>query len=1368
MKINNVLFFLLAVVFVLLTVTGQLFGQCLTQPSPNLPPPPGTYNSTQQYWQLYAVGIQLKDVHLSKFTSSLPPPPPGGTNFHSLNAEIQMMFSQDGGATFNPVTVQNVPLQVRVTSTATKDIGNMRYFDTEMFSMSLAGGGLPPGVMVRESPTLASLGKTHITQTPDGMYHIDSFFDIFTELSVDNGANWSPSTNGAGFMALQGDPKPPIITTSPNLPPIPSHYVSPTEWTLLYSNGIVIRDISHEQFLHNDPPPSGGGTQTNSFGSTVRMRLSTDGGQTFTPHNAPAQITVSVHNTGGSGSTQTFDTEMLQLDITGGTLPPGVRIRESPTTASLGKTTEESQTDGSHHIDSFFDIFTEVSIDAGISWTPADGPAFMEVEPMPPPIATTNDNFPQTEGHYSTPAAWFQVYANGIILKDISHDHFSPSGPPPALGNTSNYNFSSTVDAQISMDGGQTFSPVSFVGPGGIHVSHTHDDGSDSFFDTEMLSLSLSGGGVFIRESPTLPSKGRTSIRMLNPGQYEASSFFDVFTEVSLDGGQTWSPANGAGQMELVIGSLISGYKWYDSIPNRTWDPGEPALPGVTIRLDGPVHTISVTDQAGQFMFSNLPIGTYTVSETLFQAGSICSYPPAPSTHTIVILSDTSITGRYGFAELPNFGNYTPPPDTVRNHFKTWRVDTLKCCTPSFCVTVQDQFMTDSLQLTKIDFISNPVKKTYKGNTFDIIRPKDRLTWYQAKGKNTTLLVNYVNQFESTAVAIDSVKYLLVPTQMQPYAQPESLDHYKAYRIEAPVPVQLATPITLEDQFDILNGYPENIFYLTPKYFLTPALKNMELPMYDTVTHYVAYEISPQNTFQHTVNTLDQFGTHVLQVLNSEYLLVPTRKLSYKLYGSLSGKKCIDLNNNCHCDSTDPVLTNWEITLERNGSFFPMTTTTNSKGEYSFDHLPSGQYVIGETQKFGWSQSCPTRSQPWLSDGRYNAPLLPGQNLTGYDFCNFRSQDTVKYRTFSSDDWVSAAQLRVIVKPKPGKPGNGKPNLVNAVKELFTKMGISQNLLYVGVGHGAGVKSSVVLLYPDLKTVRPYLRPYSYSHVFHSFYDKGFEHPDDVFRGLDFKINWKLMTGKYKYISPKSVQRNDCVEDMLGLACNIALSDFGFTQWGLGDLVYYNPGNVFNGKTVRQIKAIGDTMMTYWDMGPYTYAQYENLSNVVSSINNAFSCGPPTFDCELPMPLDTVYWMNHTYMLIQGRFAVSAVPFLRPNLNAVPYIVPTLPPTDDQIPEQFTLDQNYPNPFNPTTTIQFVLPEEAYVTLKVYNVLGQEVGTLFDRELLDYGDQEIEFDASSLPSGVYFYRIVAEGIGNEEEGSVGQTYTSVKKMILLK
>lgn len=93
-------------------------------------------------------------------------------------------------------------------------------------------------------------------------------------------------------------------------------------------------------------------------------------------------------------------------------------------------------------------------------------------------------------------------------------------------------------------------------------------------------------------------------------------------------------------------------------------------------------------------------------------------------------------------------------------------------------------------------------------------------------------------------------------------------------------------------------------------------------------------------------------------------------------------------------------------------------------------------------------------------------------------------------------------------------------------------------------------------------------------------------------------------------------------------------------------------------------------------------------------------------------------------------------------------------------PVAFGLNQNYPNPFNPATVISFNLPIDARVTLKLFDVLGQELITLIDQNL-GAGIYDHNFDASGLNSGVYFYRI-------EAVGTDGSNFSSVKKMMLTK
>ncbi|TAK54489.1 MAG: T9SS type A sorting domain-containing protein, partial [Bacteroidetes bacterium] len=100
--------------------------------------------------------------------------------------------------------------------------------------------------------------------------------------------------------------------------------------------------------------------------------------------------------------------------------------------------------------------------------------------------------------------------------------------------------------------------------------------------------------------------------------------------------------------------------------------------------------------------------------------------------------------------------------------------------------------------------------------------------------------------------------------------------------------------------------------------------------------------------------------------------------------------------------------------------------------------------------------------------------------------------------------------------------------------------------------------------------------------------------------------------------------------------------------------------------------------------------------------------------------------------------------------------------TQTIIPTQYTLYQCYPNPFNPSTMIDFDIPANSYVTLKVYDVIGREVVTILNHEQYDAGRYQKVFNANNLASGLYFYRITAVG----QDGIL--SYTDIKKMVLLK
>jgi len=147
--------------------------------------------------------------------------------------------------------------------------------------------------------------------------------------------------------------------------------------------------------------------------------------------------------------------------------------------------------------------------------------------------------------------------------------------------------------------------------------------------------------------------------------------------------------------------------------------------------------------------------------------------------------------------------------------------------------------------------------------------------------------------------------------------------------------------------------------------------------------------------------------------------------------------------------------------------------------------------------------------------------------------------------------------------------------------------------------------------------------------------------------------------------------------------------------------------------------------------------------------------------------LEDYIWIAEEYWIVQGLIPPINIDLSGLNMNLPSFYIPGLItklnstniPTsvEDElaIPEEIILSQNYPNPFNPSTTIKFSLPSSGYAALRIYNALGEEVAVLLNKELTT-GNYEVEWNASNVPSGVYFYHLQTEG------------FVETKKMLLLK
>lgn len=431
------------------------------------------------------------------------------------------------------------------------------------------------------------------------------------------------------------------------------------------------------------------------------------------------------------------------------------------------------------------------------------------------------------------------------------------------------------------------------------------------------------------------------------------------------------------------------------------------------------------------------------------------------------------------------------------------------------------------------------------------------------------------------------------------------------------------------------------------------------------------------------------------------------------------GYKFWDRNRNGARDEGEEGLAEWTIRLYGQEI---LVTQTNQNGYYEFCNLIPREYTICEQIIDGWMPTC---------DTCYSFTAMSGVDLN-FDFCNYREKDSIKYRTIQADSLEEIACLKL----KPAKLWTSKKQTIPNLANLLEKV----NPILVGKSGG------------DPKKGPPYLFTPKYKDIMKSLCEKGIKH-NGTPRGFDISLKNKLLKGRYKSMSPVKVINNNLLKEIIALKVSIIASDMGITPNGLGDLVYYLPGQMFDGISIRELADTADYYMTNWEFKPIDV--YTLLDTLIKTTTTAIG--------------NSVIWKKSAWqsgrLEMPGVRPVTDIPFLRP---PAPGGVTQWRPrefVEETVPEVFKLEQNYPNPFNPITTIQFSLPEDAIVTLYVYNTLGQLVTTLIDHEEFYAGVEEITFDASPLPSGIYFYRLRAQTI--LEEG-IGKTFNSVNKMILIK
>ena len=415
------------------------------------PPPNSRFEVGRSRYLLEGAGLPPVEVVISNLTLRLPGsgqalPAPGAIPTLVYDVEAACEMSTDGGNTFQAVACSG---QMSLRAQHTGDFLPAQNWRIEITGLSLSGGSLPGSLMLRESPTLPSRGKTTIRQTADGTYRSSSFFDIFMEVSLNGGVSWGACVDGSCRALLQ----PVTHEFSPpddHFPPLGSEISQAVKGTNVCLPNFLDLDADNDGIAfalpngggvisvsHLNLQPHGGSVLFDSLviGQDIDLDCDTyldlvtvDGSSRY---SAPATLRVRLDHRASTISRL----QVVSLDVSGGLLPAGFKLRESPTLPSLGYASRRANGDGTYRISSFFDIFTEVSLDGGATWSPGSRPVGVGTRPavpeMPLVITCPPDQLLLTCSNSAV--VYFQASAVGQVGAVVCTP---PSGSDFPLGGT--------------------------------------------------------------------------------------------------------------------------------------------------------------------------------------------------------------------------------------------------------------------------------------------------------------------------------------------------------------------------------------------------------------------------------------------------------------------------------------------------------------------------------------------------------------------------------------------------------------------------------------------------------------------------------------------------------------------------------------------------------------------------------------------------------------------------------------------------------------------------------------------------------------------------------------------------------------------
>jgi choice-of-anchor B domain-containing protein len=932
----------------------------------------------------------------------------------------------------------------------------------------------------------------------------------------------------------------------------------------------------------------------------------------------------------------------------------------------------------------------------------------------------------------------------------------------------------------------QTFGSVS-----GIVFNDSNGDGIKNNGETGLVNWKIKITGTK-NDSAISDANGNYFIGNLPDGNYTLSEVLPnefVQTIPSSPGTYFLSISFGNSITGKHFGNFklgkIGGQKFHDANGNGTKDAGENGIPNWKIFLNGVANDSVITDVNGNFLFTHLFAGTYTVSEE--NRNEWLQTFPVSGIHLVTVFSGAYLSGnnfgnyRYGKISGMKFNDVNANGifDENENGIPNWKLFLLGAAMDSVSTDANGTYIFTNVhagaytlsEMQNVHWVQTfPSSGTYSGSVSsgDSIAGKNFGNVQTGKISGTIFSDNNGNGvFDDEEPKLSSWKIRLKKNSL--LVDSALSDAKGMYEFSNLLPAEY------EVSEAVFNGWIQT-FPQSGKHLVSlfggnivenknfgnfqqcsisgmvfedengngvrnvgdGSLQGIKILLFSPDTLSLVDSVQMMDEGYAFTNLFA--GTYVVRIKVGEGWKSTTANPSaitltsgtnvggihfgLFLLGKISGNIFFDGNANAIRDSAETNLPFWKIMLE---GVSDDTVETDENGNYFFENLEAGNYVVREKLLGGWQRTFP------LSE-MHSVTITSGSNVSGNNFGNYTG--TTTFRTFRADTLLSQKAVKI----KKTKYGTfvALPNIATVRDNAFIKIGRG-GATFLGVPQ---VTKDSARFYSWI-----YFRAGTSLGKFYTEPHTGNSYPLDTARIMGSRFTKKLS----KSFTPTRTKYNNVAwEQGVVMKLNLFASRDSVLPSNFGSLVLDTPyvlaGRQLKGNTLSEIANYFDTLMTYWErFGMNNSTAYSNIDTfartIVKRINDGFFAQIDSGNVSIQYVQKKRYYA----VSLKGVKTASELGIVReePNRISAPLIFSSKEKSE---PTEIVLEQNYPNPFNPTTAIGFSLLAVGEVTLKIYNVLGQEVATLLNNETMEEGEHEVEFDASNLPSGVYFYTIQTEGL----------------------